>query len=294
MPDFSDYQLIAFTNALQGTLETTIPGNGILANAAQAQAGSNATALMTPLTTQQALAATTFNFAPANQAVPLSTEPLGYFLGKGSAGEDDFVWRTIPAGGTVTGVAVANANGFFGTSDDNPLTPTITLSTTVTGLLEGNGTAVAAASVTGTGPVVRQANAAMTTPNLGVPSAIDLTNATNIPREQQRVTAVASTATLTPNADTTDIAAVTAQAAGLTIAAPTGTPVDGQRLTIRIKDNGTTRALTWNAAYVEFATGQLPVNTVIGKTIYAIFWYNAANTAWELVGGNPLAGVWGP
>lgn len=293
MPDFDDYQLIAFINALQGTLETAVPGNGVLASATQAIAGNNATAIMTPFTTQQALSAITFSFAPANQAVPLSTDGVGYYLGKGSATSDDFQWMTIPSGGTVTGVTVASANGFAGTSDGNPLTPEITLTTSVTGLLEGNGTAVSAASQTGTGSVVRANSPSLVTPNLGTPSAIDLTNATNVPREQQRVTATASTATLTPNADTTDIAAVTAQAVGLTIAAPTGTPVDGQRLTIRIRDDGTTRALTWNAAYVEFATGQLPTDTVVGKTIYAIFWYNAAATAWELVGGNPVAGLWG-
>lgn len=293
MPSFEDYQLIAFTNALQGTLETTTPGNGILASAAQAIGGSNATAIMTPFTTQQAIAATTFSFAPANQAVPLSNDPIGYYLGKGSTADDDFEWRTIPSGGTVTGLSVANANGFSGTSDGNPITPEITLTTTITGLLQGNGTGVSAALTTGSGNVVLATSPSLTTPNLGTPSAIDLTNATNVPREQQRVTAIASTATLTPDADTTDIAAVTAQAAGLTIAAPTGTPVDGQRLTIRIRDNGTTRTIAWNAAYVEFATGQLPTDTVVGKTIYAIFWYNAAATAWELVGGNPLAAAWG-
>lgn len=292
MPSFEDYQLIAFTNALQGTLETTTPGNGILASAAQAIGGSNATALMTPFTTQQAIAATTFSFAPANQAVPLSNDPVGYYLGKGSTADDDFEWRTIPSGGTVTGVAVATANGFAGTSDGNTITPTLTLTTNVTGLLEGNGTAVAAATTTGTGNVVRATSPSLTTPNLGVPSAIDLTNATNVPREQQRVTATASTATLTPDADTTDIAAVTAQAAGLTIAAPTGTPVDGQRLTIRIRDNGTTRTLTFNAAYVQFATGQLPATTTINKTHYFVFAWNAATTVWELVGGT-VAGMWG-
>lgn len=50
------------------------------------------------------------------------------------------------AGGTVTGITVATANGFAGTSDGNPATPTLTLSTTVTGVLKGNGTAISAAT----------------------------------------------------------------------------------------------------------------------------------------------------
>lgn len=130
-------------------------------------------------------------------------------------------------------------------------------------------------------------------PDLGTPSAIDLTNATNVPRHQPRVTSTASTATLTPDVDTTDIAALTAQAAGLTIAAPTGTPVDGQQLTIRVRDNGTSRSLTWNAAYDAFASGQLVTSTTISKTHYWVFAWNAATTKWELVGGNPVPGLWG-
>src|SRR6185295_11529372 len=57
-------------------------------------------------------------------------------------------------GGTVTDIAVASANGFAGTSDGDPVTPTLTLSTTVTGILQGNGTAISAASTTGSGAVV--------------------------------------------------------------------------------------------------------------------------------------------
>jgi len=60
-------------------------------------------------------------------------------------------------GGTVETVAVASANGFAGTSDGDPTNPVLTLSTTVTGLLEGNGAAATAAAQTGTGAVVRAA-----------------------------------------------------------------------------------------------------------------------------------------
>jgi hypothetical protein len=46
--------------------------------------------------------------------------------------------------GTVTSVSVVNANGFNGTVANPTTTPAITLSTTVTGLLQGNGTAISA------------------------------------------------------------------------------------------------------------------------------------------------------
>lgn len=47
--------------------------------------------------------------------------------------------------GTVTSVSVVTANGFAGSVADATTTPAITLSTTVTGVLKGNGTAVSAA-----------------------------------------------------------------------------------------------------------------------------------------------------
>jgi len=48
-------------------------------------------------------------------------------------------------GGTVTNVSVVSANGFAGTVATDTTTPAITLSTTVTGVLKGNGTAISAA-----------------------------------------------------------------------------------------------------------------------------------------------------
>lgn len=47
--------------------------------------------------------------------------------------------------GTVQTISIASANGFAGTSDANPSAPTLTISTTVTGILKGNGTAISAA-----------------------------------------------------------------------------------------------------------------------------------------------------
>ena len=50
-----------------------------------------------------------------------------------------------PAAGTVTAVSVASANGFGGSSSGGA-TPALTLSTSVTGILKGNGTAISAAT----------------------------------------------------------------------------------------------------------------------------------------------------
>lgn len=56
--------------------------------------------------------------------------------------------------GTVTTVSVVSANGFAGTVASPTTTPAITLSTTVTGILQGNGAAISAASTSGSGNVV--------------------------------------------------------------------------------------------------------------------------------------------
>jgi hypothetical protein len=48
--------------------------------------------------------------------------------------------------GTVTSVSVVSANGLAGTVANATTTPAITLSTSITGLLKGNGTAISAAS----------------------------------------------------------------------------------------------------------------------------------------------------
>jgi hypothetical protein len=75
---------------------------------------------------------------------------------------------------------------------------------------------------------------------------------------------------------------LTAQAAAAAFGAPTGTPSQGQKLTVRIKDNGTARALTYNAIYRALGTA-LPTTTVLSKTLYLGFIYNATDTKWDLV-----------
>ena len=61
-----------------------------------------------------------------------------------SAGAGTPTWAT-PTTGTVTAVSVVSANGLAGTSSGGA-TPALTLSTTVTGVVKGNGTALSAAT----------------------------------------------------------------------------------------------------------------------------------------------------
>ena len=56
-------------------------------------------------------------------------------------------WAAPATSGTVTSVSVVSANGFAGTVATPTSTPAITLTTSVTGVLKGNGTAISAAVV---------------------------------------------------------------------------------------------------------------------------------------------------
>lgn len=97
-----------------------------------------------------------------------------------------------------------------------------------------------------------------------------------------RISTTASSSTPTPAISAADQYNVTALAANATFAAPTGTPTDGDRMTLRIKDNGTARTLTWNAIYRSVGA-TLPTTTVVSKTLYVDIVYNSADTKWDCV-----------
>jgi hypothetical protein len=96
------------------------------------------------------------------------------------------------------------------------------------------------------------------------------------------VQTVASAATVTPTS-TNDLVTITAQAAALALANPTGTWVEGQPLMIRIKDNGTARAITYGTNYRAIGI-TLPTTTVLSKTTYIGLIYNSTDTKWDAIG----------
>ena len=55
-------------------------------------------------------------------------------------------WLGLSGGGTVSSVSVVTANGLAGTVANPTTTPAITLTTSITGVLKGNGTAISAAT----------------------------------------------------------------------------------------------------------------------------------------------------
>jgi hypothetical protein len=71
-----------------------------------------------------------------------------------------------------------------------------------------------------------------------------------------------------------------------TIASPTGTSSEGQALVIRVKDNGTARALTWTtgASGAYRAVGvTLPTTTTAGKVLYVGCKYNSNDLRWDAI-----------
>ena len=98
-----------------------------------------------------------------------------------------------------------------------------------------------------------------------------------------RSISTASTATPSINSDTTDFYYLTALAVAITSVTVTGVPTDGQRLTIRIKDNGTARAITWGASFVSSGVAILPTTTVASKTHLVGFMYDSQVAKWVCV-----------
>jgi hypothetical protein len=80
------------------------------------------------------------------QTMAASSYALFTLLNNGTAaGTWDVAYSSGGGSGTVTTVSVATANGFSGTVANAGTTPAITMQTSITGVLKGNGTAMSAA-----------------------------------------------------------------------------------------------------------------------------------------------------
>jgi hypothetical protein len=132
----------------------------------------------------------------------------------------DYVKVATSTAGTVTAVSVASANGFAGTSSGGT-TPALTLSTSITGVLKGNATAISAATA-GTDYLAPPSGTAILKANSGGA----LANATAGTDYVAPGTATTFTATQTFNGSTSVLASVLANAgetATVSATAATGT-----------------------------------------------------------------------
>jgi hypothetical protein len=97
-----------------------------------------------------------------------------------------------------------------------------------------------------------------------------------------RVGTTTSSASPTINTNNYDQYNITAQAANIVSMSTnlSGTPVSGQKLMLRIKDNGTTRTIAWGASFQSSGVATLLTTTVAGKTHHIGFIYDDAVSKW--------------
>lgn len=122
---------------------------------------------------------------------------------------------------------------------------------------------------------------------VGSASQFSVTNAGRVTTTggvAQRVLTITSSATPTINTNLYDAVTITALATAITSMTTnlTGTPSNFDRLTFRIKDDGTARAITWGASF-EAKGVALPTTTVISKVLTVGFIYDSVTSKWGCI-----------
>ena len=168
----------------------------------------------------------------------------------------------ITASGGITGDVTGNAD-------------------TVTGFTPASGSLILSGADALT--VTTTAATGITLPTTGTLSAIagteTLTNKTITPR----VLTFTTDATPEVDSDDYDAVTITALAAAITDVDMVGSAeLNFQKLTFRIKDNGTARAIAWGSDF-EDAGAVLPTTTVISKLLTVGFIYNTVTAKWGCV-----------
>ena len=166
-------------------------------------------------------------------------------------------WGSAGGTGTVTSASIASANGFAGSVATATTTPVITLSTSITGLIKGDGTALSAA--------VASTDYLVPAGALGTPSSGTLTNCT-FPTLNQNTsgTAAGLSATL----------AVASGGTGVTTSSGTGAVILGTSPTLTTP---TITGLNEVKTAPAISAGMLNLNCALGNVFHVSL--NAAITS---------------
>jgi hypothetical protein len=206
---------------------------------------------------------------------------LGQVLTSGGAGTP--TWAT-DAGGSVTSVSVVSANGLAGTVATATTTPAITLSTTITGLLKGNGTAISAAA-SGTDYAPATSGTSILYGN-GAGGFNNVTIGTGVSFAAGTLSATGSGGTVTSVSFTGGI---------ITVANPTTTPaltVAGTSGGIPYFSNGTTwassAALAAGSLVLGGGAGVTPATTTTGTGVVTALGVNTGTAGAFVVNGGAL------
>ncbi len=216
---------------------------------------------------------------------PLTNGSSGQFLQGDGAGNLTYATAVTRTGGALTSNAVVLGAG---TNDTKVVTGITTDGTSALNLGAAGtsvGKVVLANATSGT-ITMQPVTGALGTVTLSVPAATDTlvgrstTDTLINKRNQPRTASSTSNATLTPDLSSANVYYRTTQTVGLTIAAPTGTPVIGEVITIYV-DSAGAQTLTMNATYIVFGTA-FPASTTAGKTLMITAQFNGTDwkTTW--------------
>ena len=240
-------------------LNTSITGSTNFGTSGQVltSAGSGATPTWTTPTTGTVTSVTgTAPVVSSGGATPAISMAAATGSVNGYLTSTDWTTFNNKGSGTVTAVSVVSANGFTGTSSGGA-TPALTLTTSITGMLKGNGTAISAGTA-------------------GTDYVAPATATSFTAQQYFGNVALSDAATISWAANTAQVATFTFVSSNRTMGAPTGL-VSGAYYGLAVIQNSGSNTLTWNSVF-KWAGGTAPtLSTAAGAKDYFVFRTDGTN-----------------